>query len=208
LEFDYLNYLTPELNISMRLDKIRQQLLALEKPRGLYKSDVDTNVAGKWSSDTSTLFWPANVFYQYLVKSYAQLQDTQALDMYKKAIDAARNEKLFVKIENLTYAREYDFRAEDFDNKMNYEGCGLGGMLALGTHEMERALMHDYTMNVSIRSEELTRIQQHWKLAEEMAHTCQTIANRSRTGLPPQKFYFNEPGHYQQQFYYSAYLLT
>ena len=140
---------------------------------GLYPNEI--TIDGNLNL-TAYLSWPSlhfrgRAFYLNLLRSHLQSnrRDMESLVMYREAIDAMIEEKMFRKSnENNDYTTEYDFP------NMHNSACYLGAMLSRGAAAINHSL-----------ADHRSTATRHQELAQGITRTCYTASNRTKTGLPP-----------------------
>jgi len=169
----------------MLRDKVRNA----ERHSGLY-----ANRLGEGNSTSATLFWQVRDFYHSLAKSYLQTagRDVDAIVMYRSAMDALVNQTLFAKsnVSDQMYARTFNYASEKYGDFMEYTGCYLGAMLALGGNASANYLVELPTSSLGDAIVETVRLLVQMHFAANITQTCNMAANFTRTGLPPARFYF------------------
>lgn len=159
-----------------RLEKSRELIKSIQRPKGLYMTRVDAST-GAAISIWGSLFDVATDFYYNALRSYLQLGswDEELLEMYGEAMDAAIRADLFKVIGGRLYLRTFNTKTQLHAYGMEDTGCLLGGMLALSSAAYQRA-----------GNKERWRL--HLDLAVNITETCHHEANSTATKLLPNKF--------------------
>ena len=128
LEFNYLSDLSGNEIYRQKIDKIFGVLHKAED-NGMYYNYLNPN-SGKWCGNDATMGALADSFYEYLLKLwlYGDKKDEKLLNMYLKAMKAAR-EKLIAKTAGgLIFAGKYS--GDRLAYKMYHLACFTGGNLS------------------------------------------------------------------------------
>ncbi|XP_022236670.1 mannosyl-oligosaccharide 1,2-alpha-mannosidase IA-like, partial [Limulus polyphemus] len=135
LEFMYLSEITGNLVYKEKVFKIREVLMKLEKPQGLYPNYLNPRTA-RWGQHHISLGALGDSFYEYLLKAWIQSggEDQQARQMYDEAIQGVEKKLLQTSKSGLKYFA--DMRYGRLDHKMDHLACFSGGMLALGAQSL------------------------------------------------------------------------
>lgn len=175
-EFIYIANLTGDRVMVGRLEKSRELIKSIQRPKGLYMTRVDAST-GAAISIWGSLFDVATDFYYNALRSYLQLGswDEELLEMYGEAMDAAIRADLFKVIGGRLYLRTFNTKTQLHAYGMEDTGCLLGGMLALSSAAYQRA-----------GNKERWRL--HLDLAVNITETCHHEANSTATKLLPNKF--------------------
>lgn len=199
MEYNYLASLSNSSEFANRSRSIESFLSSVHKPNGLYMDILNVNT-GQWSGEAQ-LLGADSTFYAHLIKRYIQSggRDVQFMHLFQDAVQHLERSAMFaqdVKTGAL-HARGYllDYRPQDYEY-MKFAGCQLGATLALAAQEMERDLSKmKSSEGPSVGRAEIRKLQyrisRYWEVAEEIAETCYQESVRSKTGLPPRRFYFN-----------------
>lgn len=194
LEYLYLSHITSDSQYSDKVILFRE---ALRKLQPLRPSAIDLTT-GTWtdSADEKVNRRRENYFYRSLVQVYLQSNgtDLDSMRWYEKAIDALDQNRLIKSWkQGAVFVRSYLHRnSTDLPDFMNTFQCNLAGILALGTKAQIKDLDQIDSLNLEAKANETERILLNNKLAESIADTCHLAANSSRTGLPPERFYFDK----------------
>ncbi|KAH9403840.1 hypothetical protein TYRP_015034 [Tyrophagus putrescentiae] len=175
-EFIYIANLTGDRVMVGRLEKSRELIKSIQRPKGLYMTRVDAST-GAAISIWGSLFDVATDFYYNALRSYLQLGswDEELLEMYGEAMDAAIRADLFKVIGGRLYLRTFNTKTQLHAYGMEDTGCLVGGMLALSSAAYQRA-----------GNKERWRL--HLGLAVNITETCHHEANSTATKLLPNKF--------------------
>ncbi|MBZ3882022.1 Mannosyl-oligosaccharide 1,2-alpha-mannosidase IC [Sciurus carolinensis] len=159
-------------SISRQVRKIRRVLRQIKKPFGLYPNFLSP-VTGNWEQHHVSIGGLGDSFYEYLIKSWlmSAKTDTEAKDMYYKALEAIETYLLNVSPGGLTYIAEW--RGGILDHKMGHLACFSGGMIALGAEDAKEEKRAHYR-----------------ELAAQITRTCHESYARSDTRLGPEAFWF------------------
>ena len=193
-------FLLDEMMFYMKSNQTNQNEDQANYNNGLYLSYIDVATA-RWGGDLYSLQSFSSGFYLALIKSYIQSNrlDLDALKMYQNAIDSADRMNLIASIgddgDGLLYVRDYYYQSKRFGEIMSIEGCSIGTMCALGAKELEQKAQKQKSKsgNFSIYNQQQWVQQQliidrHWELAVRITETCYRATNKTRTGLPVEKF--------------------
>ncbi|XP_026531803.1 mannosyl-oligosaccharide 1,2-alpha-mannosidase IC isoform X2 [Notechis scutatus] len=173
LEFMHLSELSGNPIYAEKVMNIRKVLNRIEKPHGLYPNFLSP-VTGNWVQHHVSVGGLGDSFYEYLIKSWlmSDKQDSEAKNMYDKALEAIEKHLVKKSPGGLTYIAEW--RGGILDHKMGHLACFSGGMIALGAeHALEEQKQH------------------YLDLAGEITHTCHESYIRSDTNLGPEAFRFD-----------------
>ncbi|XP_017463407.1 PREDICTED: mannosyl-oligosaccharide 1,2-alpha-mannosidase IA-like, partial [Rhagoletis zephyria] len=177
-ELIYFANLTGDSLIEEQLVKSRAVMSSIDRPKGLWMSYLNA-ATGKSNFTGTGLFDETTDFFYNMIRSYVQLnrQDAQLLKMYTDAIDNIQKMQLLKNIGNQLFARKFETKALLHTNNMDDTSCLLGGMLALGARELQKANSPKFHL--------------HWQLAVNITDTCYQAANRTKTKLLPHSFTLN-----------------
>ncbi|KAL7980494.1 hypothetical protein Chor_001648 [Crotalus horridus] len=173
LEFMHLSELSGNSIYAEKVMNIRKVLNRIEKPHGLYPNFLSP-VTGNWVQHHVSVGGLGDSFYEYLIKSWlmSDKQDSEAKNMYDKALEAIEKHLVKKSPGGLTYIAEW--RGGILDHKMGHLACFSGGMIGLGAeHTTEEQKQH------------------YLDLAGEITHTCHESYIRSDTNLGPEAFRFD-----------------
>ncbi|ETE68063.1 Mannosyl-oligosaccharide 1,2-alpha-mannosidase IC [Ophiophagus hannah] len=173
LEFMHLSELSGNPIYAEKVMNIRKVLNRIEKPHGLYPNFLSP-VTGNWVQHHVSVGGLGDSFYEYLIKSWlmSDKQDSEAKNMYDKALEAIEKHLVKKSPGGLTYIAEW--RGGILDHKMGHLACFSGGMIALGAeHALEEQKQH------------------YLDLAGEITRTCHESYIRSDTNLGPEAFRFD-----------------
>ncbi|KAG8288330.1 hypothetical protein J6590_018850 [Homalodisca vitripennis] len=173
LEFGYLSDITYNRVYSDKVDKIRQLVNKLEKPRNLYPVYLSP-VTGEWGQHHVTMGPLGDSFFEYLLKEWLRSgRETQdARKMYDEAMEAVMTHMLRTSAGGLMYFS--DFYLKTIEEKMSHLACFSGGMLALGSSTLQSPQSARYM-----------------EVAEGITHTCHESYVRTVTKLGPEVFRFS-----------------
>ncbi|KAJ6225079.1 hypothetical protein RDWZM_003624 [Blomia tropicalis] len=200
LEYEYLAYVTKLYG--ERVQQLRDVLKNIgPKRNGLYAHYYEVFPNGELDSGATTL--SDGAFYFNLVKSYIQTNgtNTDSLRQFQRAMMALEKAKVFTKSRSgLTYVRDVryslnsNFDHYEYGDSMTSDTCYVGAMLALGSETllMELNRNENETVEDIDRQEQMDQIVRYGNLAKELTETCHQASVRSRAGLIPFEFYFNE----------------
>ncbi|CAG7734641.1 unnamed protein product [Allacma fusca] len=176
LEFVYLSEITGDPVFAKKVSKIRENMKRVKKPRGLYPKKVSIKT-GQFKSESVTIGSGSDSFYEYLLKSWIQTQDTEARKMYDEAMDALIENLMFTsKPSHLVYFGD-SWGTTFVDHTFSHLACFAGGMFALGS----------FTEPTSG-----AKRKRDMKIGENITYTCRQSYVRSKTGIGPENFYFND----------------
>lgn len=170
LEFAYLSHITGDSQYLNKVKRIREVLKSLEKPDGLYPNYLNPNT-GRWGQHHMCMGALGDSFYEYLLKSYLQSNnsDTDALKTYIDAIEAFERRLVQKSSGGLTHFVELMYGR--IEQKMDHLSCFAGGMFALGAK---------WSTNET----------HYLQLGADIANTCHESYIRSATNLGPEAFRF------------------
>ncbi|XP_062996395.1 mannosyl-oligosaccharide 1,2-alpha-mannosidase IC [Elgaria multicarinata webbii] len=174
LEFLHLTELSGNSVYTEKVMNIRKVLNRIEKPQGLYPNFLSP-VTGNWVQHHVSIGGLGDSFYEYLVKSWVMSgkRDTEAKNMYDKALEAIEKHLVKKSASGLTYIAEW--RGGILDHKMGHLACFSGGMIALGAEHAAEEEQKQHFMD----------------LAGEITRTCHESYARSDTKLGPEAFRFD-----------------
>ena len=158
---------------------------------------------GDWSNNksgsTSSLFKVERDFFYGLVKSYIQSggTDTEALKLYQDSLDSVERYQMFTTSKTgLFYVRNYDSLTKTHEDYTEYSGAYIGAMLSMGATSMEKQLTIQLKSRkgkpIKVIAADRNRIYRHRKLAQGLTDMFHLAANKTATGLPPWRVYFND----------------
>merc|ERR1719361_2387676 len=129
MEFAYLSDITGNPVYKQKVEKIRDVVASVERPKKLYPNYLHPKT-GKWGQQHTSVGALGDSFYEYLLKEWLRSgnNDKEAKRLFDEA--ALDIEKQLVKksTSGLTYIAEYKYgRTED---KMDHLACFAGGMYA------------------------------------------------------------------------------
>ncbi|CAG7826977.1 unnamed protein product [Allacma fusca] len=179
LEFAYLSEITANPVYADKVNKIRQILLGLEKPNGLYPNTVNIQT-GRFSDSHVSMGAGADSFYEYLLKSWIQTQDREARQMYNEAMDAfvANDLVRISKQSHLLYIGELSgTRIEDVGSHLE---CFAGGMFALGSVTTDPTIP-----GYGNRDRDM-------EIGQNFTNTCHESYIRSDSHIGPEVFRFTD----------------
>lgn len=177
LEFMFLSEATGNPKYRDRALKIRDVIKkASPRPDGLYNNYMNLET-GQWLPRPSHISMGGlgDSFYEYLIKAYVQSdgQDTEAYQMYLKAIKGFEDKLIFTSTQSkLIYFAE--MKDTYINHKMDSLACFSGGMLALGATKSDEPVKSG-----------------HMTLASGIASTCHESCIRSKSHLGPESFTFS-----------------
>ncbi|KAJ8027454.1 Mannosyl-oligosaccharide 1,2-alpha-mannosidase IB [Holothuria leucospilota] len=174
LEFSYLSEITGDSKYRDKVQKVREILKNIDKVDGLYPNYLHPKT-GKWGQKHVSLGALGDSYYEYLLKSFIVTgeRDTEALEMYKSAIEAM--EKKMKQTSSSGYVFFGDFRGAKVEKKMDHLSCFSGGMFALGSKYMDNP-------------------EHHLELGAKVTETCHKSYDNSATKLGPEAFRFEGHG--------------
>ncbi|XP_063167879.1 mannosyl-oligosaccharide 1,2-alpha-mannosidase IC [Candoia aspera] len=173
LEFLHLSELSGNSIYTEKVMNIRKVLNRIEKPQGLYPNFLSP-ATGNWVQHHVSIGGLGDSFYEYLIKSWlmSDKQDSEAKNMYDKALEAIEKHLVKKSAGGLTYIAEW--RGGILDHKMGHLACFSGGMIALGAEDTTEEQKQHYL-----------------DLAGEITRTCHESYARSDTKLGPEAFRFD-----------------
>ncbi|PIK39368.1 putative mannosyl-oligosaccharide 1,2-alpha-mannosidase IB-like [Apostichopus japonicus] len=174
LEFSYLSDITGDSKYLDKVQKVRSILKSTEKIDGLYPNYLHPKT-GKWGQKHVSLGALGDSYYEYLLKSFILTggSDTQALEMYREAIEAMERKMKQTSNSGLVFFG--DFRGAKVEKKMDHLSCFSGGMFALG-------------------SKYINNPEHYLELGAQITETCHKSYENSATKLGPEAFRFEGHG--------------
>ncbi|PAV88184.1 hypothetical protein WR25_19755 [Diploscapter pachys] len=168
LEFLYLAKISKSPIFAKKIQTVRDRMDKAEKINGLYPNYVNPD-SGR------SLGALGDSFYEYLIKSWIQLNktDEQARRMYWDV--SAQIQKQMVKTSKSGLRYVAELRDGSVDHKMGHLACFCVGMFAL------------QAVNEKSAEEKKTVMQ----LAEDLGKTCHESYIRTESRIGPEMFYFN-----------------
>ncbi|KAL3125005.1 hypothetical protein niasHT_009304 [Heterodera trifolii] len=175
LEFNYLSRLTGNQTYMSKCARVREYVIELQKPDGLYPNYLNPQT-GKWCQKHVSVGALGDSFYEYLLKIWIfnGKRDDHLKEAYRNAIKAIEEKLLHKSTQNnLWYFAE--MKSSRIEHKMDHLACFIAGMFALQSLQ---------------ENDEATRVNT-LKLAEQIGHTCHESYRKTVTGIGPEAFRFS-----------------
>jgi len=176
LEFYYLSEITGNPIFKEKVDKVRQVIKQATKVNGLYW-DFWSAETGQFVSEHVSIGALGDSFYEYLLKAYIQLGDTEARQMYDDAMDAFVSNDL-VRVSPQSHLLYIAERANgQINDVVGHLACFAGGMFALGAH-------------VDPRPPGTPERERDMEIGKNFTNTCHESYIRAGTKIGPEVFRF------------------
>ncbi|XP_075552808.1 mannosyl-oligosaccharide 1,2-alpha-mannosidase IA-like isoform X1 [Dermacentor variabilis] len=177
LEFSYLSDITGNPIFREKVDKVRQVLADLDKPKGLYPNYINPKT-GRWGQHHMSMGALGDSFYEYLLKAWIQSdgEDVQAKRLLLDAVKAIESKMLLQSRSGFLYLAEIKY--DRVEPKMDHLACFAGGFYALISQTLgeDPSVTKDHFMDV----------------AKNITNTCHESYDRTPTKLGPESFRFTE----------------
>ncbi|OQV23908.1 Mannosyl-oligosaccharide alpha-1,2-mannosidase IA [Hypsibius exemplaris] len=130
LEWAYLSKMTGKTVYREKIDRIRNHLANIDKPKGLYPNYINPQT-GKWGQVHVSMGALGDSFYEYLFKAWlwSGKTDSQAKEMYDTAMMNVELQMLKTSKGGLKYFGEYTNGR--IEHKMDHLACFVGGLYGL-----------------------------------------------------------------------------
>ncbi|XP_040061330.2 mannosyl-oligosaccharide 1,2-alpha-mannosidase IA [Ixodes scapularis] len=177
LEFVYLSDVTGNPVYREKVERIRQVLVDLDKPKGLYPNYLNPK-SGHWGQYHMSMGALGDSFYEYLLKAWIQSdgEDVQAKRLVQDAVQAIDLRMLQRSKSGLLYLA--DIKYDRLETKMDHLACFAGGFFGL----MARTFATEPGFNSD----------RYMEIAKNITHTCHESYDRTPTKLGPESFRFTE----------------
>jgi len=174
MEFAYLSDITGNPIYRKKVEKIRETIRQVERPKNLYPNYLHPKT-GKWGQQHTSVGALGDSFYEYLLKEWLRSgkRDKQAKEMFDEAATDIEEMLIQKSASGLTYIAEWKYGR--LEHKMDHLACFAGGMYGLAA-EMEKDANSDRWMNI----------------AKGITHTCHESYDRTDTKLGPEAFRFSD----------------
>ena len=174
MEFAYLSDITGNPVYKEKVEKIRQAVKKVQKPKGLYPNYLSPK-SGKWGQQHISVGCLGDSFYEYLLKEWLRSgkMDVEAKQMFDEAVTAIEQHLVQKSPGGLTYIA--DMKGEKLDHKMDHLACYTGGMFGLAAAE-ENDINSDRWL----------------ELAKGITNTCHESYDRADTKLGPEAMRFSD----------------
>lgn len=174
MEFAYLSDITGNPIYRKKVEKIRETIRQVERPKNLYPNYLHPKT-GKWGQQHTSVGALGDSFYEYLLKEWLRSgkRDKQAKEMFDEAATDIEEMLIQKSASGLTYIAEWKYGR--LEHKMDHLACFAGGMYGLAA-EMEKDKNSDRWMNI----------------AKGITHTCHESYDRTDTKLGPEAFRFSD----------------
>lgn len=177
LEFSYLSDITGNPVFREKVDKVRQVLADLDKPKGLYPNYINPKT-GRWGQHHMSMGALGDSFYEYLLKAWIQSdgEDVQAKRLLLDAVKAIEAKMLLQSRSGFLYLAEIKY--DRVEPKMDHLACFAGGFYGLMSRTLgeDPSVTKDHFMDV----------------AKNITNTCHESYDRTPTKLGPESFRFTE----------------
>jgi len=174
MEFAYLSDITGNPIYRKKVEKIRETIRQVERPKNLYPNYLHPKT-GKWGQQHTSVGALGDSFYEYLLKEWLRSgkRDKQAKEMFDEAATDIEEMLIQKSASGLTYIAEWKYGR--LEHKMDHLACFAGGMYGLAA-ENEKDANSDRWMNI----------------AKGITHTCHESYDRTDTKLGPEAFRFSD----------------
>ncbi|CAB3375649.1 Hypothetical predicted protein [Cloeon dipterum] len=174
MEFTYLSDITGDPKYREKVDRIRDVIKKMDKPKGLYPNYIHPR-SGKWGQAHMSLGALGDSFYEYLLKAWLQSnkQDVEARILYDDAMQAITEHMVRTSQGGLIYVSDMKF--DRLEHKMDHLACFAGGLYGLGA-----------------KTQHNDQFSRHMEIAEGITNTCHESYSRSNTKLGPESFRFTD----------------
>lgn len=174
MEFAYLSDITGNPVYRQKVEKIRQTVTSVDRPKRLYPNYLHPKT-GKWGQQHTSVGALGDSFYEYLLKEWLRSgrRDEQAKEMFDEAAKDIEEQLIQTSASGLTYIAEMKYGR--LEHKMDHLACFAAGMYGLAAHE------------------EKDENSERWmELAKGITNTCHESYDRSDTKLGPEAFRFSD----------------
>lgn len=198
LEFNYLSAISGDPKYSTEGMKVLAHLKTLPKTEGLVPIYISPH-SGEFSGENIRLGSRGDSYYEYLIKVWLQLRDTQdgnftyLHDMYEEAMRGVKHMLVQKSTPSeLVFVGELPVGPKGYlSPKMDHLVCFLPGTLALGA---TKGLTKEKAMKDNLLTfEDLDNL----KLAEDLTKTCFEMYSVTSTGLAPEIAYFHTKDYFE-----------
>jgi len=174
MEFAYLSDITGKKVYKEKVEKIREVVSSLERPKKLYPNYLHPKT-GKWGQQHTSVGALGDSFYEYLLKEWLRSgkRDLKAKSLFDEAALGIEEQLIQTSASGLTYIAEMKYGR--LEHKMDHLACFAAGMYGLAAHE-EKDANSDRWMEV----------------AKGIINTCHESYDRTDTKLGPEAFRFSE----------------
>jgi len=184
LEMRALTHHTGDQKYKAAADRVTQVLRNMHPENGLYPIYIDRRTGQFTGQRLITFGAMGDSFYEYLEKGWRQTGATEP-HLYKMYADAMDGLHSVLKKKTcdgkLTYLA--DFKYGSYEHKMDHLVCFVGGMLALGAQNCERA----GAGNCKNKARDL-------QTAKELTDTCVAMYDQQATGVGSEYSRFSTSG--------------
>jgi len=174
MEFTYLSDITGNPIYKKKVDKIREVITQVERPKKLYPNYLHPKT-GKWGQQHTSVGALGDSFYEYLLKEWLRSgkSDLQAKKMFDEAATDIEEMLIQTSANGLTYIAEWKYGR--LEHKMDHLACFAGGMYGLASKE------------------EKNENSERWmEIAKGITNTCHESYDRTDTKLGPEAFRFSD----------------
>jgi len=174
MEFAYLSDITGNSVYREKVEKIREVISQVERPKKLYPNYLHPKT-GKWGQQHTSVGALGDSFYEYLLKEWLRSgkRDAQAKKMFDEAATDIEEMLIQKSASGLTYIAEWKYGR--LEHKMDHLACFAGGMYGLAAAE-EKDANSDRWMEI----------------AKGITNTCHESYDRTDTKLGPEAFRFSD----------------
>merc|ERR1719342_659340 len=174
MEFSYLSDITGNPIYKHKVEKIRETVANVERPKKLYPNYLHPKT-GKWGQQHTSVGALGDSFYEYLLKEWLRSgkRDSQAKTMFDEAATDIEEQLIQTSASGLTYIAEMKYGR--LEHKMDHLACFAGGMYGLAAHEEKDAKSARWL-----------------EIGKGITDTCHQSYDRTDTKLGPEAFRFSE----------------
>merc|ERR1719158_1824005 len=174
MEFAYLSDITGNPVYKQKVEKIREVIASLERPKKLYPNYLHPKT-GKWGQQHTSVGALGDSFYEYLLKEWLRSgkRDLQAKTLFDEAALDIEEQLIQTSASGLTYIAEMKYGR--LEHKMDHLACFAAGMYGLAAHE-----------------EKDDNSERWMEIAKGITNTCHESYDRTDTKLGPEAFRFSE----------------
>jgi len=174
MEFAYLSDITGNPVYKQKVEKIREVVASLERPKKLYPNYLHPKT-GKWGQQHTSVGALGDSFYEYLLKEWLRSgkRDLQAKTLFDEAALDIEEQLIQTSASGLTYIAEMKYGR--LEHKMDHLACFAAGMYGLAAHE-----------------EKDDNSERWMEIAKGITNTCHESYDRTDTKLGPEAFRFSE----------------
>lgn len=174
MEFAYLSDITGNPVYRQKVEKIREVVASLDRPKKLYPNYLHPKT-GKWGQQHTSVGALGDSFYEYLLKEWLRSgkRDKQAKAMFDEAALDIEEQLIQTSPGGLVYIAESKYGR--LEHKMDHLACFAAGMYGLAAHE-----------------EQDEKSSRWMEVAKGITNTCHESYDRTDTKLGPEAFRFSD----------------